>query len=176
MRKRYIDGTNWKMCEKTHSKVKYISDFMTGYISYVEIKKVKKKFVVEHNGKTTILLDNGYKRIVFLPKDEKWCAEATYDNDNNIVEWYFDMTSRNYVDESNKPCFDDLYLDVVLMPDGEIIVFDEDELINAYENGEISQEQFETAKATAKKIIQEYIPNMKFMIDFFNWHLENMSI
>lgn len=172
MRKRYIDGTSWKMCKKTHSAIKQISGFMNGYISYVEIEKVEEKFVVEHNGRKTILLDNGYKRIVFLPEKQNWCVEATYDNKNNIVQWYFDMTNGNYIDKDNKPCFEDMYLDVVLLPDGEVIVFDEDELIDAYKKGEISQEQLVNTKATAERVIKEYIPNKEFTVDFFNKHLQ----
>ena len=172
MRKRFIDGTNWKSCKKTTSRVFRVSEFMPGYVSLVNIVEVENKLVVKHHGKKTTLLDAGYKRIVFLPDNDFWCAQAMYDENNNIIEWYFDITSGNYVDENNKPCFDDLYLDVVLLPYGEIIGFDEDELLKSYAQKEISKEQFLNAKSTARKIIKEYIPDKEFIFDFFNNYLQ----
>ncbi len=172
MRKRFIDGTNWKSCRKTASRVFHISGLINGYVSLVNIVEVENKLVVEHHGRETTLIDKGYKRIVFLPDNDFWCVQAMYDENNNIVEWYFDITNGNYVDEDNRPYFDDLYLDVVLMHDGEIIVFDEDELLDAYEQNEISKEQLSRAKATAQRVIKEYIPNREFMYDFFNRYLQ----
>lgn len=37
------------------------------------------------------------------------------------------------------PYFDDLYLDVVLLPSGDMYLLDEDELEEAYANGNISK-------------------------------------
>lgn len=52
-----------------------------------------------------------------------------------IVEWYTDITRKNAVDENRNPYCDDLYLDVALLPDGSVLVLDENELKNALDSG-----------------------------------------
>ncbi|MCL2286920.1 MAG: hypothetical protein FWC32_11245 [Firmicutes bacterium] len=56
-----------------------------------------------------------------------------------------------------------LYLDVALMPDGSILVLDEDELINAFNNGIVSQQDYDTAQGTVKKLIDEKIIDVSNM-------------
>lgn len=176
MRKHYINVANLKYCNKSSAHTMHINDIMNGYISLIKIIDVKDKFIAEYNGKKTVLCDNNYKNIRFLPDNEFWCVEAIYDNNSNIVEWYFDITNGNYIDENNNPYFDDLYLDVVLMPDGEVIIFDENELLDAYEENKITSEQLIKAKDTANKIINEIIPNKQFINDFFNKYFEKFDI
>lgn len=105
MRKKYIDGTNRKFCEQTSSRVMHIDGRFNGYISLVKIEKVKQKVIVEFENTTICLFNDGYKSVVFLPDNENWCIEAIYDNEENIVEWYFDMTKLNSIDENHKPFF-----------------------------------------------------------------------
>ena len=79
-----------------------------------------------------IILDNGlciqdinYKWLEFYDYTSKVRLTAVYDEKNEIVEWYFDM-ARGIGKEDGIPYEDDLYLDVVLRPDGETILLDED--------------------------------------------------
>jgi len=167
VRKKYIGGNPRKFCEKSSSQVMRVDDKYMGYVSLVNIEKVKKKVIVESEGIKTCLFDNGYRAIVFLPDNENWCVEAIYNTEGNIVEWYFDITKLNGVDENGKPFCDDLYLDIALMPDGKVMVFDEDELQEALDNNSITQKEYEMAKETAEMIKKDILTDKEFMIDFF---------
>ena len=57
--------------------------------------------------------------------------------------------------EDGIPYEDDLYLDVVIVPDGRIHVLDEDELKSAYDRKEVSKEEYEMAYRVANKIIEK---------------------
>lgn len=57
------------------------------------------------------------------------------------------------------------------MPDDKVIIFDKDELQDALNDENISKEDYELAYKTAKMLKEKYIPNKKFMIDFFNKYL-----
>ncbi len=71
------------------------------------------------------------------------------------------MTKEYEIDDRGLPYFDDLYLDVVLLPNGKMYVLDEDELEDAYKNGDVTKEEYELAWQTTKWIM-EAINNSEF--------------
>mgnify|MGYP003296566621 FL=1 len=72
--------------------------------------------------------------------------------DNEIMLWYIDMIAGQGIDNDGVPYFDDLYLDLVVYPDGTIKVDDMDELEDALEAKDITQEQFALAIHTGNKL------------------------
>jgi len=136
---------------------------IVGYVALVLIQEVNYPRVVGNKESSICIADNGYSELVFLPDNENWQLCAIYDNNDRNVEWYFDITRNNAVDESGNPYCDDLYLDMALMPDGRILTFDEDELINAFKNGNISQYDFDMAQGIITKLIDEKIIDVAYM-------------
>ena len=55
--------------------------------------------------------------------------------------------------ENGLPYEDDLYLDVVETPKGEIILLDEDELKEALDRRELTKEEYENAYKEAEKLM-----------------------
>lgn len=176
MKKKYIDGSeidkSWLLDYR--SNVQYL-DQHKGYLSLVDIIEVKYKIPVDYDDSSTCLIDNGYKCMIFLPDDDHWCVSVFMDLDNNIIEWYFDMTLRSGL-ESGKPYFIDLYLDIAVASNGKFKVLDEDELEDALDLGFISDDEVQLAKSTCEKLIKDVIPNKAFMTDFFYDHLDEMLI
>jgi hypothetical protein len=74
------------------------------------------------------------------------------DEKGQILVWYIDMIARQGEDADGMPWFDDLYLDLVVYPDGEIFVDDRDELDEALRQKDITQEQYELALRTADEL------------------------
>jgi len=175
MKKKYIDGTDLEWLEKYTSKQKYIDDEYRGYVSLIEFEKVKFKMTVDYDSSETCLLDDGYKGIIYMPLDKTWCVSTVFNRENEIVEWYFDMTKENSVEENGKPFFIDLYLDIAVSADRKITVLDEDELQEALDQGIINEQDFEMAKVTCRELIAEVIPDDGFMEAFFYRHLEELS-
>jgi predicted RNA-binding protein associated with RNAse of E/G family len=93
---------------------------------------------------------------------------------DEIVEWYFDMTKENGLD-NGKPFFWDLYLDIAVSSDRMIKILDEDELIEALKLGVITHDDYELANRTCKDLIESVIPNEAFMTDFFYEQLERFT-
>ena len=77
-----------------------------------------------------------------------------------VLLWYIDMIAAQGVDLDGVPYFDDLYLDLVVYPDGTIIVDDMDELEDALENNNITQEQFKLAIETSDKLRKEILSDI----------------
>ena len=56
--------------------------------------------------------------------DDFYCITAMMNSDNDIVVWYIDMIASQGLDTDGILYFDDLYLDLVVYPNGEIMVDD----------------------------------------------------
>ena len=65
---------------------------------------------------------------------------------------YIDMIEKQGVDEDGVPWFNDLYLDLVVYPDGMVVEEDWDELEEALVAGEITRQQYELAVNTCEKL------------------------
>ena len=77
--------------------------------------------------------------------------------------WYIDITDGFGYDEDGIMFFMDKYLDVILFPEGSFKIDDRDELDRAYESGELSREQYESALAEGDEIIREYCGDVRRM-------------
>ena len=166
-RRRYIGRTDKDFLKSFSSKVIRVDEKdLNGYAAYLKMHEVNFPFMIGEKGAEICFGDIGYSRIDFQPDNENWRMLAVYDNHDEIVEWYFDITRKNAVDEEGNPYCDDLYLDVALMPDGRILVLDEDELQSAYEDGKVTVEEFNMAHRVKDELIEHKIVDVDHMEAF----------
>ena len=119
---------------------------------------------VDCAGKEMLLAAPRYKWLMYLPMGERWCITAFYNPANELLEWYFDITRSNFIDEHGMPCIDDVFLDLVILPDGQAVTVDADELQEALDKGEISKEDFDNAY-----VVHDQIKDSKWSnVDFLN--------
>lgn len=122
-----------------------------GDIYFYNFIEVENKMILP-NGKC--ILDNNYKWLEFYDYNSKVKLTAIYDEKNKIVEWYFDI-AKQIGKENGIPFEDDLYLDVVVTPEGKILLLDEDELKEALDNGKITDIEYNEAYNEANKLIEK---------------------
>ncbi|MFK4476791.1 DUF402 domain-containing protein [Bacillus sp. RC206] len=158
MKRKYGDGSSWKRLIEKDYMVKQVEDGMLGIL---DIKKVREPSYKEYNGKQLCIARDGYTWMQYFINGENFAITAMLDNQKQLLQYYIDVTKEYKIDERGLPYFDDLYLDVVLLPNGEIYVLDEDELEDAYKIGDVTKEEYELAWNTTKWIIAK-IKNRKF--------------
>ena len=163
-RRRYMGQPTKDFLKRFDSQVIRVDEEkLNGYAAYLKVYEVNYPLMVGEKGAEICVSDAGYSTIEFLPDDENWRLCGVYDNHGKIVEWYFDITKKNAVDEVRNPYFEDLYLDIALMPDGRVIILDEDELLSAYENGEINDEEFSMAHSVKDELIKQKIVDIAYL-------------
>lgn len=176
MKKKYIDGSDidpqWLL---DHTTTYQFIDDHQAHLTLINIHKVATKISVDYDDSDTCLVDDGYKCMMYLPVGKTWCLSVFIDNNNKIIEWYFDMTKMNALDNKDKPYFLDLYLDIAVSAKGFLVILDEDELDEAYEKGIIDGSDCQLAHETCQYLIKEVIPNSAFMNQFFYRHLERLT-
>lgn len=143
---------NRKLISKTYLKdinkyeLNFHFDKEDCYLAVKKFIEVEKPFILQSG---LCLIDNGYYMAEVIPKNENYTMRVYFNEKKERVEYYFDITLKNGLDEeSNIPYYDDLYLDITIDKEGRINVLDEDELLDALNKKEISKEEFDLANRT----------------------------
>lgn len=167
MKRSRLSYDEWKCIKAKKLKGKQVNfDFFIGYIGLLEIKKVTEKQVWNFNGEDIIVCDDGFKWLSILPQNDFYCITAMMNTNDDILLWYIDMIADQGIDADNVPYFDDLYLDLVVYPNGTIKVDDMDELVEALSQKDITEEQFNLAIHTSNKLKNGLLSNIDAFIDF----------
>ena len=159
-RKKLLDRglwENWELADEYECAITcdYL-DIFEGYAAMTKVDKAAFKVVYNRGGEEICILDDGYIWIHVLPMDKNYTVLLMMDADMNVVQWYFDITAENGIDEEGNPYFTDMYLDLVLYPDGGMAVLDEDELNEALEKGDIDLAEAGAARAELERL-KEYL-------------------
>ena len=166
----------WKcILSKEVSGKQVHTDFFKGYIGLINIKQVSEVQTWRFNGEEIVVCDKGLKWLSILPQDDFYCITAMMNESNDILVWYVDMIAKQGIDVDGVPYFDDLYLDLVVYPDGEIKVDDMDELEEALRRKDITQEQFDLALNTADKLKKGLLNDIQSFISYTRKCLETIS-
>jgi predicted RNA-binding protein associated with RNAse of E/G family len=122
---------------------------MEGVVSLLQIQKVTEPLLVPgENGEKVLIADKGFSWLQVAFKEQFFWATVMYDEQGQFLQAYFDITAGNTFENMENPKFQDMYLDLVLLNDGRILVLDKDELEEALERKEITEEEYgQTVKA-----------------------------
>ena len=138
---------------KQDNKIKSFnnSDFV-GDVALIKFNKMNKPYMIENIN--LCMANDNYKWLEFYDYNKKYRLTAMYNENNEIIEWYFDI-ARKIGKEKGMPYEDDLYLDVVLTPEGDIKLLDEDELKDAFDRFEVNKSDYEMAYNEAKQLMNK---------------------
>lgn len=176
MKRTYADRPNWKRIEKKQFELTYIDDKdFKGYLSAILIQQVKAPLIINVLGKDRVLADKNFTWMQFFPNDCNYALTTMANEEGKVVQWYFDICTGNKVSPLGMPYYDDLYLDVVLLPSGETLLLDEDELEEALNEKKITKEQFDLAYVEANKLLEELKENKNKLIPKSKAYLELFS-
>ena len=151
-RKRLTYDTWTEITRKTIRACRFSGPFFTGIAARLDILEVDRPQFWTLLGARRVICDRGYHWLMLLSEKDHYCITAMIDRKDECLVWYIDMIDTQGVDPDGIPYFDDLYLDLVVHQNGSISVSDMNELVGAYEAGEISEEQYRLALDTAQML------------------------
>lgn len=159
MRRKHSKILEGNFCKK---KIKY--DNFKGIVYYIKFdSRVKPSFFNDGVINAYIKKEN-YTWYEVYPADDNYLLTIMFDDKLNIIQWYFDISkSINTVDI---PYQDDLFLDMVITPDGKKHILDEDELEEALKNEVISKKEYESAYGVLRRIEKQFGDNFEYLLDF----------
>lgn len=125
---------------------------MVGYVGILSINEVPEPQIWKYNGEDLFVCDNNYQWLTIMPKNDYYCLTVMMNENREMQVCYIDMIDEQGYDEEGVPYFYDLYLDLVVYPNGIVIEDDMDELQEALQKSDITQQQYEQALLTSEKL------------------------
>ncbi len=117
------------------------------------------------------VIDAGMKWLHILPFGAHYLITAMLDANDRAVKWYIDVIAGYGACDDGVCWFDDLYLDLVVTPEGQVGVYDMDELKAALREGDITPEQFSAALAARDRLLSEVVRDVpafdRFCMDVY---------
>ena len=153
--------TEWSsILEKEYRCTSFANDEHSGVVSVLLIKKVTAPMVIKRpKGDISIAKEGDIWLQIAAENSFVWIT-AMYDCKRSLQQIYFDITNGNNLNNSENPTFEDLFLDIVLDDEGEIMLLDQEELEDACASGNITIEQFQSA-CNAGRNLCNYLCNHK---------------
>lgn len=155
MKRRRADRSDWERIVKRRYVQQHIdSDEFSGYIGLLCLDHVPDPFWVSTQGDFCIA-DDGYAWLHQFPQDAFYVVTTMFDAHGNVIQWYIDICAKHGLDDDGVPWFEDLYLDIVIMPSGKVMLLDEDELDEALEKGQVSRSKYDIARYEAERLMSK---------------------
>lgn len=135
----------------------------TGLEALILIEEVDRPKIISAGGRNLVISDVGYLWYQLALRDSFYWLSAAFNDKGELIELYFDITDGNRFDDSYNPEFTDMFLDVVVTPDGGIRILDRDELDEALSAGAITEREYADAIAHCEELCN-LLSNSKFSI------------
>ena len=150
MKKKYLTKTYLREAVKYNCKL-----FLDEEDCYVSLKKLihlTDPFIIS-NG--VVAMDDGYYILEIVPKKGHQALRIFLNDKKEIVEYYFDIIKESGLTEEKVPYFMDYYLDVTVQKNGDIHILDEDELLNALKEEDITKKEYNLVIREKEKLLEE---------------------
>lgn len=155
MKRKYADRPNWtRISEKYYSSVFVEDDHFRGQVAILKLHTVREPLWVQYGHQRLCIVDDGYVWLQHIPVQGGHVLTSTFNSEGELVQCYFDIVQSVGTTQEGIPYWDDLYIDVVALPNGALHILDEDELEEAYLKSKISKTDYDYAKEEAQLLIQ----------------------
>lgn len=149
----------------------YNESIFPGIISLIHAEEVYEPIIKHGTGQCVCILDKGYYWLQLAPRELNYWITVIFDSTQTLIQYCIDVTAENVLLPDGKAYFYDLYLDLIITPDGKMFAMDQDELNDAYYKNHITKEQYEKAQEDLYKL-QMYCSSPQHMEKLYNLSME----
>ncbi len=174
MERRPANRPTWNRILERQFDVVYLQNpSFTGYVTRLLLQRVSEPLHREILGHRYCLADSGYCWLQHFPAGSHHTVTTMIDLTGTVVQWYIDICTSHGADASGVPWFEDLYLDIVVLPSREAILLDADELDAALFEGKITETQYELAWEEAHALLRDIANGAMPLLDLSLEHLRD---
>ncbi|WYP27549.1 DUF402 domain-containing protein [Alkalihalobacillus sp. FSL W8-0930] len=159
LEKKHADRPNWKRVTKKRYTQRYIkSEEFTGTIALIDLQEVTERLVVQYESKEVCIVDSGFVWLQHFPDNGHHVLTTVFNESSEIVQWYIDICNTKG-NTQGVPWYEDLFLDLVVLPTGEVFQLDHDELEEALQQGMVSFILYQLAHDEMNSLLQKIKDN-----------------
>lgn len=138
-----------------------------GQMSLIRFRELIAPLTIRYKFADVLIADKDYCWLQIALKEQYFWLTAMFDDKGKLLELYFDITAGNRFDDPENPCFEDMYLDIVIAGDT-IEILDQDELDEALQSGDISQQEYDHAEKVCRELFEYLCIHKSKVIDWCN--------
>jgi predicted RNA-binding protein associated with RNAse of E/G family len=140
MRRKVANHPGWSRIKTARFAVLRLEEeCFSGPVSLFYVDEAANPLSVQYNGHQFCILNDGYSWLRhFLSVSQQHIFTTMFDPDGQVVQWFIDICLSHGTSSEGIPWWDDLYLDIAILPSGRTFVLDADELDEALSAGIIS--------------------------------------
>ncbi|OAI89646.1 hypothetical protein AYO36_05710 [Exiguobacterium sp. KKBO11] len=152
IKKRYANRRDWRRITQRHYVQEQVeNELFKGHVTLLQLIEVASPLDVRYGDETIRIADAGYVWVQQFPSDAHHAVTSMFDATGQLVQTYIDICLRTGV-EDGRIYWEDLFLDLIALPSGQVLLVDADELEAAREQGDVSQAEYALALAEAKQL------------------------
>ncbi|UXR78689.1 MULTISPECIES: DUF402 domain-containing protein [unclassified Staphylococcus] len=153
MKVKYIDKRHWRrLLDRDYIEVKVNNNKFKGIIGLITINKVREPLEVTVIGKKMVVADEQYQWLQIVPEKKRYSLTVMFNEDGQPLQYYFDINLKN-ITQKGKVRTVDLYLDVLVLPDGRYELVDQEDLERALRAKKITRKQYHEAYIIAHQLM-----------------------
>ena len=155
MKTKNMKRTDWsRLLEKSYAVRDCTPWGHPGRESILRIHKVSQPLWVKEGYGRICIADAGHSWVQVACHGQPYWLTAMFDGQDRFLQIYFDIALPPCFDHPDDPWFTDLYLDVVLTSDRQLVTMDREELDAALQAGEIRKETYDFALSACEKLLE----------------------
>lgn len=152
IKKRYADRHDWRRITQRHYVHEQVdNEVFKGHVTLLQLIEVASPLDVRYGDEIVRIADAGYVWVQQFPSDAHHAVTSMFDATGQLVQTYIDICLCTGV-EDGRVYWEDLFLDLIVLPSGEVLLVDTDELEAALEQGIISEAEYALAWVEAKQL------------------------
>ncbi|UXR86461.1 DUF402 domain-containing protein [Staphylococcus felis] len=153
MKIKYLDKRHWRrLLDHDYIEVKVNNNKFKGIIGLITMHKVREPLEVTVVGERMIVADDHYQWLQILPEKKRYSMTVMFNDRGQPLQYYFDINLKN-ITQKGKARTVDLCLDVLVLPNGQYELVDEDDLKCALRTKQITQKQYHEAYIIAHQLM-----------------------
>jgi predicted RNA-binding protein associated with RNAse of E/G family len=154
MRRRTADRAEWGwLTARRFAAAHLAGDDFTGWVTLLHLDAVREPLWVPSDTGPVCVADRGYAWLQHFPEGAAHTLITMLDAGGRIIQWYIDICRQRGLDARGIPWYDDLYLDIVILPSGEARLLDAEELDEALRQGAITPDDAAAAWSEATRLL-----------------------
>jgi len=164
--KRLNRDLKWGFQHYPYYQMNMENDIFRGFVSMIILTDGEQFFwEFEKAGKVPVT-GGGMIWLQLIPKGKKRLVTAMLKpaekgKDYSVSVWYVDVMEKYEFDRDGVALYWDKYIDVIATPQGDIRIDDRDELDEAYQQNDLTKEQYDEALTECDSIISEMFTDLR---------------
>lgn len=153
MKRKRADRHPWPRVTRSRYRAwRLDAPLFRGYVSVFWIDQVREPLLLPFLGHHLTIADAGHLWLQLFPDGVPHTLTAMVDERGAIVQWYVDICHAHGQDADGSLWYDDMYLDVVMLPTGELEIIDGEELDDALDRAQVTPDEYAEAWREAIRV------------------------